>query len=498
VGTFSASGVYVPVADAAVILNTGYLVYVACSLRPLVSALRQNASAAIAKNILNSFNTGNDGNPQFSQNINRESGDVADKQFVDDIQGGVLNTLHPAIKDVVQRAVVQSYRDTTRNPSNVLACPYKGDLSKLLNGSEFSWDGLSALQNPACNPMGARLLAGELEDRRVANAVNNYMTELQWGQGILPLKKLDANGVPITVTPGQVILSQANQALQSGFLETENASDIGQMVNALFAGMGAQAISSADGLVGMTQSIGGAPAYLDQVTAAASAAARGAVVNTAITILNSARATQRAYLANLQKIARSLIDAINALQVTEAGCWDHIITNACTAGSLKVTAGVTTCTDPAGNNLRIATSTAFSFAVKSTQISPLAQATAPQITAAQSAIVAIDRLIAGVTNTTSLSAQSLAIQQLDQLTRSNGFPKSSDVAAAATQASSVDQTMQTLITTTISNWQGIDSNGNQTLPWNNATPATAINPGIGWCNYNNPATIGIWRGIWKI
>ena len=35
VGAFVASGTYVPVSDAAVELNTGYIVYLDCSLRPL-------------------------------------------------------------------------------------------------------------------------------------------------------------------------------------------------------------------------------------------------------------------------------------------------------------------------------------------------------------------------------------------------------------------------------------------------------------------------------
>ncbi len=498
VGEFSASGTYVPVADSAVILNTGYLVYLACSLRPLVSALSQNATAATARKILLAYNTGNDGNPQFSQNINKENGTVADKQFIKDIKGGIFNTMNPAFKAQVQRAIVQSYVDETQHSNSVLTCPYVGDLSQLLSGAVFSWEGLTALQNPACNPMGARLLAGELENKRVANAVNNYQTELQWGQGTNPIKKVDENGDEMTVTPGIVVLGQANQALQSGFFKTEIANDLGQMVNALFAGIGAQAISTAEGLAGITKSSAGQSSYIDKVTGAASAGVRTAAINTAITILNSVITTETNYKASLDKIAHTLINTIKSLQDTERQCWVNIIQNACVASSIKVTNGVETCiqtttstTTPAVT-LRIATSTAFSNAIVQAQISALAQSTATQITSAQAAIKAVNQLVAGVTNTTSLNAQSLAIQQLDQLTASQSFPKPRDVTAAAQQASAVDATMQSLLTQTVQNWQGMDSNGAQTLSWDNT-----INPGIGWCNYNSPATIAIWQGIWK-
>ena len=138
VGTISASGTYVPVADAAVILNTGYLVYLACSLRPLVSALSQNATAGLVKKIIVSFNSGNDGGPQFSQNIDNETTDVANKRFVKIIQGGVLNTINPAIKGVVQTAVVRAYSASVQQPNAVLRCPYAGDLQALLKGKVWS------------------------------------------------------------------------------------------------------------------------------------------------------------------------------------------------------------------------------------------------------------------------------------------------------------------------------------------------------------------------
>ena len=109
-------------------------------------------------------------------------------------------------------------------------------------------------ENPACNPDGAYLLADDLISGDVTNAVQNNMTQLQWGRGTYPLTTTDANGNVNVVTPGAVVLNQAEQALQAGFTKTQNANDIGQMVSSLFAGIGAQALSSAQGLAGLTQS----------------------------------------------------------------------------------------------------------------------------------------------------------------------------------------------------------------------------------------------------
>lgn len=267
VGAFTASGTYVPVADAAVELNTGYLVYLFCSLNPLVSALSQSATAGLVKKALVTYNSGNNGAPQFSVNINSENLNVGNNTVLAAVPN-MMNAINSALKTNVQNGIVQTYYNATQQPNNVLTCPYTGDLNALLNGTTFSWAGLQALQNPACNPLGAYQLSNDLLNGYVANAVQNNMTQLQWGRGTYPVT--DGNGN--VVTPGALVLSQVTQALGAGFQKTESAVAIGQMVNALFAGIGTQAISSAQGLAGITQATGNQPSYIDQVAAAASRA----------------------------------------------------------------------------------------------------------------------------------------------------------------------------------------------------------------------------------
>ena len=489
VGAFSASGSYVPVSDAAVELNTGYIVYLDCSLRPLVSALSQSATAALVKKILTAFNTGSNGNPQFSVNINSENLTVANKAILADLNGGVLNTLNPTLKSPVQSAIVNAYSSATQNPNAVLTCPYTGDLNALLTGQTFSWAGLAALENPACSALSAYQLASDEVYGDIANAVQNNMTQLQWGQGVYPV--VDANGN--VVTPAAVVLNQADQALQAGLLKTENASDIGQMVGALFAGIGAQAISSAQGLAGITQSTGGLPSYIDQVAAAASQGVVGAATNAAIATINGVLGTATQYLSALQTIANTLLSAINSLKSTEAQCWANIVHDVCTAAPVGQADGSEKCQDPQGDTLKIATSTAFSDAVIQSQITPLANQVGPQIQTAQNNITTINQIAQSITNTTSQDGQTLALEQLDQIVASNGFPSQSSVNSTVQQASSIGTSMQGLVNQTVSNWQGIDTNGSQTLAWDGS-----VSPGVGWCNYNSPATLQSWEGVWKV
>ena len=460
------------------------------------------APAGLVKKIEISYTQGNNGGPRFSVNYNNESMTVGTNQFVNSIQGGILNTLNPALKNGVQVKLVQAYQLSTQQANSILSCSYSGDLNAPLGGT-FSWAGLDALvHDPACNPIGARLLADDLVNSVVANAVQNNAIQLGWGQGTYPITATDAFGNVNVVTPAAVVLNQAEQALQAGLLKTENAQDLGQMVGALFAGIGAQAVSSAQGLAGITQSSGGQPSYIDQVTAAASRGVTSAIGNAALTTLNGVLAVVTGYMNALTNIATTLKQAIQSLQGTEAQCWKSIIQDVCVAGSIQVSStGGETCTQVPASllststpsvTLKIATSTAFSNAVIQAQIAPLANNTITNICSAQTALTAISQLIAGVTNTNSADAQALAISQLDQLTASNSFPQPSVIRSAQQQSTSITTTMQTLINQTVQNWQGIDGNGGQTISWDGS-----VSPGNGWCNYNDQKTLLEWEAVWK-
>ena len=509
VGAFSASGSYVPVSDAAVELNTGYLVYLACSLNPLVSSLSQSATAGLVVKALKALTNGNAGGPQYSVNLDAENLNVANSIMVSAIQGGAFSTLNPALRGNIQTRVVQSFAASTQQPNAVLSCPYSGDLTALLNGQTTQtslWAGLSALQNPACNPLGAYQLSNDLANGYVANAIQNNNTELQWGNGVYPI--IDANGN--VLTPGAIILSQANQALGAGFQKTEDAVSIGQMVTALFAGIGTQAISSAQGLFGITQPEGGQPSYIDQVAAAASQGVVTSIVNTTITDLISVQTTVNNYIDALTSMANTFTQTILSLRAKENECWNSIIDAVCVAGSIQVSSnGVETCTQvpPATTSstqtststppitLKIATSTKFSDMVIQSgnpSINSQGLSVASQIKSAQGSLASVNQLISDVSATTSPDVRSAAIVKVDALTASSGFPSPFGVNTVKQQATSLATSMSTLLSQTEQTWDGVNPITGLKDSWDGT-----FYPGTGWCNYNDQRTQTTWELAWK-
>ena len=247
------------------------------------------------------------------------------------------------------------------------------------------------------------------------------------------------------------------------------------MVGALFAGIGNQVLSSDGGLAVVTQSIGGQPSYLDQVASESAAALRGAATNAGLQILISARQVEAGYFAAVNAIATSLTQTIGQLRTAESKCWDIIIPKVCTT-PLSTT---NSCTDAGSNTLQVATSTAFSQAIISVQITPIATTTIANINNSQNALKVLDNLIAGVTNTTSLDAQRVALQQLDQLVAQKVLHTPQDLSTVQRQQQDVQTTLANLVQNTITAWGD----------------STDVN--IGWCNVNNPAVIQFWAQQWK-
>ena len=484
VGALSAvGGVFVPVNDAAVTLNTGYLVYKECVLRGIVNRMRENETASLLQAILLAYQRGRDGLPLFSQNLKIEKRDTFDEKVVSAVKNNYLDTLDPTFQTAVKRSVVQRYAAARNKPNQAFSCPATSNF----------WDRIGALaKNPACSAYWAGVLVESDIYSSATADWNDILKQLEWGRGNYPRTVKDASGNDIVVTPSSLVDANITQAVQTGFRQLENANDIDQMVGALFAGITTHVLSDQGGLSGVLQRTGSQQSYLDRVVRESAAGLRGSAANAALQILGAAKQIEEGFLATMSSIAQLLTQSIADLRAKENACWSLIIENVCATApgaDGTCTAKTAACTQddqgdganacPTGATLKIATSTARSQAVIDARIAPLATSTAANIRQSEEALGLIAKLIADVTNTASLTTQRLALQQLDTLVSQRALHNQYDLQNAQQTKDSIAASMDTLQTDTAQAW------------------GDSQDPAVGWCNVNNQAVLDLWKEVWR-
>ncbi len=483
VGSLGAvGGSFVPVSDSAVTLNTGYLVYKACVLDPVVSAQVHAATAAYTNAELQAFTTGNNGNAYFVQNFPQESSNAYDQGWRSGFNS-VTSALTPAFQQQLPVALARSYATQTQSPYTSLTCPY--------TGTDF-WGSMGAdILYPSCSPYSDYILAQNQLNSNAAAAQYAWQTQLNWGNGIYPIT--DANGN--VVTPGILVGQIAGQAALSGQQQLQNASNVGQMVGALFAGIGNRILSGTlGGLANYTST------YAPQVSQEASQQLGQQVTNVALAILGPALTIEQQYNQTENAIANSLLQAVNQLRGSESTCWNLIINKVCTATSTSPLEG-STCTATDGSTLNVATSTAFSQQIITSQLQPISVAVAQNVQNSNQALIVLNSLIGQVQNTSSPDIQRSAISQLDQLVSQGLLHTQPDLDQANSQASQINDSLNNpstgLIPQTIHLWAGDNTTSgvNGAIAWDG-------NSSSAWCNASastpgGPATLSAWTQKWK-
>ena len=470
IGSQSATvGIYVPVADATVELNTGILVYKECVLRQIVIKMRESATSAFTGQMVNSINTGRDGNPQFLVNESKEVLLVRDKGKLVGIQIG-QGALNPALSNVDTSAVARNYLASTQKSKGILACPFKGNLDAYSHNqpNSFSFEGLAASGDPSCNALGLFYRYSEQSDAVAAQAVQYQENDWARGRGFYSKtdKTYDPLGASIK-TPASVVQESFQQVFGSGFRQLESADDVGQIVGALFAGITNQVTSNSQGLYGLNQSFNGQPSYLDQVTSQSKTGLIGSVVNATLQILNAARAVEVAFLQVLNSIIGTLSQTTAQLKDTENQCWKLLVP------LVEAYASSTAMT------IKVATSTQFSQEIVGAQVAPLQATTMERATTSRLMILRIDGLVMALTNPPSDAARQAAIQTVDTLVAQGAFHTSQDLGVVRGQQQAVTDAMAILVQNTIDTW------------------SKSEDPNVGWCNANNPAVIKMWAEKWK-
>lgn len=505
VGTRTASGTYVPVADQAVITNTsdiikntGILVYKECVLRELVDAQRIAETSTIVRNGTNAYNTGRNGGPLFVQALQKERMYLAgDPEIMRIIQNGTFDTLNPLYRDSIKAAIGQGYYRATRR-ANDFGCPYTGDLQALLRGTPQGsvQDALTAMRDPRCNPYMAAELSYQEAMARVQSNVETFDRNVDWGQGTYPKIQLDPNGNyvftddTVVTAPASITRTMQEQLLTSGFRQQESANNVGEMVSMVFASVGNQIISSNQGLSGLSQgATGGGGSFLDQVVSQSGGQLTQVTGNAGLQLLGAALAVERAYNQAITAIATNLTQTIAQLRAVERQCWTSTAQAVCAPGTLS--ANGRSCTGVSGNNLtNIATSTQFSQAVVTNNIAALATSTAANLTKSNTAITQLTQFISAISSNP--GSQATILSQYNQLANQGAFHTQPDVTAAQAQQQTVITATGNLVVNTINVWAGTDSEGNSTIPWDSSTYL-----GTGWCNYQNQTTLSKWDQLWR-
>ncbi len=465
-----------------------------------MDAQRQAATAGYTQQATNNIQAGRNGASlaavQPVQEITRAATAIVQTDLQ---QNGTLNTLDPSLQTTVGQAVARGYSAAVQQPNAQLKCTIPDGLQNVLNGQSTNTFGdLAALQNPACNPLGATLLANSIVMNDVSVGTNLVTQELAQGNGYYPVTSGGNNPLQQQiVTPSYNVSNSYQNIINSGFNQLQNANDIGQMVGALFSGLSTQVLAgTSGGLTGINQPIGSSPSYLQQAVTQESQNLQSTLANTALVNLQAALQTEESYYNLMNSIAGTLAGTIASLRSSENTCFQQVVQTLCPSGP----SSNGSCTDVNGVQIKIATSTEFSQPIVNSQIASLASTTVNNLQVSQQALALINQLIQNVSGT-SADSQALAIEQLNTLVSNNELHTPTDLTTAQTQEQSVSNAMQTLAQNTPSLWAGTDPNNttNNNIPWNGSVGATlqASDPGVGWCNFKNKTTLQAWEKAWK-
>jgi len=276
----------VPVNDQQVARNVQIQTTKECLLDGIVIALREAMIATITQNIVTWINNGFDGGPGYVTNLGDFLGQVADNTALDFLRGTELGLLCSPFALEVRLALVLSYTSSfSRHSSCTL-----GDVAGTFLSGDFinggGWRSLFRLstgfQN---NPYSAYLQAQDELNVRIASRTGEEKQLLDYGGGIFskgkctnlptvvsqPLGEVGEEAPPSAsdvsqsrsgceslggswqiVTPGAIINDSLSQSLTSGLKQLELADEIDEIIGALLAQVMQKALTSVDGLGGLS------------------------------------------------------------------------------------------------------------------------------------------------------------------------------------------------------------------------------------------------------
>lgn len=477
-------GPYVPVADYAVELNSGLLVYKECVLRELVDAKRKAALAAIDEDTIRRFN----GYP--SREMGKEDVFLNDRTINRYLKNDSLSGFSDAIEGKVKNAIGQAY-DYARDPRKSFVCKYTGDLEKVYSGTPDGnyWDAFDAVtDNPACSVFSASILGYNALEEQSAYELYKQHQRLNWGQGTYDVYHYDDNGFRITDTQGAIVLANGVQSIQSGYVQAQQADDLGEMTEGLYAGVSNEVLHSGTpgtgtggntgpgtgggigGLSAISQALTGALSYMQQVAQNAGGTLVQQTGNFTLDLIARALAAEQAYKSVVQTMVTLFTTTSGQLRTMEATCYTDIANAVCTAGSITAT-GCTASTG--GATLTFVKPTIYSQKAINDNVRQAALSTGPKLSSADTNILAITAI------RTALLANPTAAQQTIAQAGLNALILHTDTGPETTNLQSYTTLMAAVLTNTEKKWKE-DPNAQ-----------------IGWCNVSAQPVKDEWIACWS-
>ena len=245
---------------------------VECVLNGLVYQLKQGLIAALVQSIIDWINSGFQGGPSFVTNLGDFLQQIADNTSLDFLKSA--NSPLAAVCSPFKLQIQITLANESRNQQKSIQCSL-GDATRNIEGflgGDFSQGGwpawFSLSTNIQNNPYGAYLASKSELSAEIIGAQNLALTKYT-AQGSFLDKEvcdaydhtgaLDANGQAKcvhshVVTPGETIAHQLNQSLDAGLDELKLADQINEIVNALLAQLGKMALTSIEGVTGLSSS----------------------------------------------------------------------------------------------------------------------------------------------------------------------------------------------------------------------------------------------------
>lgn len=223
--------------------------------------IAQRALQQMTNDILKWVNSGFDGNPAFVTDLLGYLLEVSDTVAGEFIYGDDLGTLCTPFKLDVRIALAIQYQETYREGfKKTGACTIDElgvDIEAFING-DFTAGGWSTwfetVLNPENTAVGAYVAGGAALDRKIAQERFATNEDIRNSDGFRSQKVCTGSGSSkrcVRTTPGSLIKSQAEFALQIPALSLINADEMNEVIGALFGNLAGAAITGVNGLLGL-------------------------------------------------------------------------------------------------------------------------------------------------------------------------------------------------------------------------------------------------------